>query len=301
MARIGGMMDDVNAPPGSITCWPGGRARSLPESGQGDVPDQMVREVDRTTYYHLRGTADLMLLTVVSPHLDDAILSIGGTINLLSRRGIDVRIATVFAGDPADEGPPSYWDASRGMPTQGESVRLRRVEDQRAAEHLGATTTWLPFPDDGYIAARDPDVIWHALAPHLADADGVLLPGWPLSHADHRYTTLLSLRELDPMMPIGFYAELPYAAQPVQLVKAAIRKRDLAPIRQAYRDEIRWRHRRLAKADRRAKREAQLAYAGELGSLGIRGRWGRKQAALTRGEWIGIGRRVPFPGESSLG
>ena len=76
-------------------------------------------------------------VTVVSPHLDDTILSIGGTIDSLVRGGATVTIVTLFAGDPNSTTRASYWDAERGA-TQGEVVRQRRREDEAAANAVGA-------------------------------------------------------------------------------------------------------------------------------------------------------------------
>jgi LmbE family N-acetylglucosaminyl deacetylase len=242
----------------------------------------------------------MMSVTVVSPHLDDAVLSVGGTIHGLTRGGVDVEIVTVFAGDPDALTPPSYWDATRGEVTQGAAVRARRREDQAAAAELGATTKALPWPSSGYAAARDPDAIWNELGPAVASADLTMLPGWPLRHADHRYTTMLVLERLDRDAPIAFYAEQPYAAEPVTLLKGKLRNRTVAPLRHAYGAEIQWRRKRLDAASRAAQQRALAHYAGELQNMGIRGRWGRLVRMLTGGEWLGIGPHMVVPPELGL-
>jgi LmbE family N-acetylglucosaminyl deacetylase len=234
-----------------------------------------------------------MRVTVVSPHLDDAVLSVGGTIHGLTRRGTDVTIATIFAGDPQANSPASYWDAARGD-TQGEAVRERRQEDEDAAAMLGASAVALPWPDSGYVGHRDPDAIWVGLAPYVQGADVTLLPGWPLQHADHRYAALLVLERIAATAPVVFYAEHPYAAEPATLLKAAVKHHIVAPLRHAYGADIRWARHRLDPASAQAQQRAVQCYAGELVNLGIRGRWGglyRRGA----GEWLGVGQRGPIP------
>jgi LmbE family N-acetylglucosaminyl deacetylase len=241
-----------------------------------------------------------MKVAAVSPHLDDAVLSVGATISALSRRGAQVTIVTVFAGDPQAETPASYWDATRGEPTQGAAVRLRRREDERAVAELGASAVALPWPDSGYAGRRDPEAIWQQLHPLLGDADLTLLPGWPLSHADHRYTTMLVMERLDRTSPIAFYAEQPYAAEPVTMLKGAIRNRTVAPLRYACGGEIRWHRYRLDAEARRAQDRALSHYGGELANLGFRGRWAKLVRRLYAGEWLGVGEQTELPAEFQL-
>jgi LmbE family N-acetylglucosaminyl deacetylase len=242
-----------------------------------------------------------MRVVVVSPHLDDAVLSVGGTIHGLARRGADVVIVTVFAGDPEAGTPPSYWDASRGSDTQGEAVRQRRHEDESAAAELRATTRALSWTDSGYPGARDPEAIWAELRPLVESADLLLLPGWPLHHADHRYATMLVLDRIDCPVHVAFYAEQPYAAEPLTMLKGRLRNRTVAPLRHAYGDEIVWRRRALDADDRAAQHRAASHYSGELRNLGVRGRWSRIARRLSGGEWLGTGRDSAIPAELSAG
>ena len=96
---------------------------------------------------------------LLSPHLDDAVLSCGGLIARWINRGYDVTVLTIFAGDP----PPgplspfaqelhSRWDQADG------AVASRRAEDRIACGRLGASVAHLAFPDALYrrSAAGDP-------------------------------------------------------------------------------------------------------------------------------------------------
>jgi LmbE family N-acetylglucosaminyl deacetylase len=218
---------------------------------------------------------------------------VGATIRALTKQGVDVSVVSIFAGDPDATTSASYWDAARGE-TQGAAARQRRDEDGAALSELGAIATALPFADSGYVSARDPEAIWDLLAPAISPADLILLPGWPLGHADHRYATLLVLERVDATMPIVFYAEQPYASNPVTHVKGIVRNRSVAPLRHAYGSDILWTRQRVDRQCRDAQRRAVRHYAGELKNLGPRA----LMASLGRrvsGEWLGIGAKVPVP------
>jgi LmbE family N-acetylglucosaminyl deacetylase len=232
-------------------------------------------------------------VTVVSPHLDDAVLSVGGTIRRLTRSAVEVAVITVFAGDPDAATAVSYWDASRGH-TQGAAARQRRDEDQAALAELGACSSALPYADSGYAGARDPDEIWSRLRPAVDSADLVLLPGWPLTHADHHYVMMLVVERIGRERPIVFYAEQPYASYPIKMIKGVVRGRTEAPLRHAYGASVQWRRQRLDPESREAQRRALARYVGELDNLGLRGKLAKFGSWLS-GEWLGIGERVPLP------
>ena len=150
-------------------------------------------------------------VAVVSPHLDDAALSMGATIARAAREGAALSVVTVFAGDPAAPGPAGDWDRACGFATEGAAARGRREEDRAACLALGAHPVWLRFPDVQYSKGRDDDQVWVELGPQL-DADLVLLPGYPLAHADHVWLTRLVLERLPARTRVGFYVERPYVA-----------------------------------------------------------------------------------------
>jgi LmbE family N-acetylglucosaminyl deacetylase len=157
-------------------------------------------------------TADLgSRIVVLSPHLDDAALSLGGAIAGASRSGASVEVVTVFANDPDSTAPPGPWDAVCGFRTAGEAARLRREEDRRACELLGATPRWLPFADVEYEQDVDDDDLWQAVADVVRGTETVLIPGFPLAAPDHlRLTHLLLSRPL-PAVQVGLFVEQPYA------------------------------------------------------------------------------------------
>jgi len=150
-------------------------------------------------------------VVVVSPHLDDAIFSLGATCADLTGRGVHVTALTLFAGDPGCSRPAGSSNRRAGFATVGEAARRRRLEDNRACVLLGVTPLWLPYNDDESFA-RDAGALTADLAAALAEADVVLVPGHPLRHPDHRLTTDLVLRLPGIRDRLGFYIEQPYAA-----------------------------------------------------------------------------------------
>ena len=159
-------------------------------------------------------------IVVVSPHLDDGILSLGASIASWSRAGATVELLTVFGCDPASTEPAGGWDRRGGFATEGESARARREEDRRACALVGATPVWLAFGSVDYKRHGDEDDVRRAIVATLAGADLALLPGFPLSHPDHAWLvrTLAAANqasdsksdtELDGAR-IALYAEQPY-------------------------------------------------------------------------------------------
>lgn len=201
----------------------------------------------------------------MSPHLDDAVLSLGATIAGAARRGASVRIVTVYAGNPEDDGPASEWDALCGFSRAGEAVRARREEDRRACEIVGADPVWLSFPE----GADTPELV-RSLQAELADADTVLVPGFPRSHPDHRLAAGLVERM---QVRCAGYVEQPYAMWRLlgdrpetgsrirNGLALALRRRlelpaaGVRPLRHALRDG-------------RAKRRAVQAYESQLRGFG---------------------------------
>ncbi len=151
---------------------------------------------------------DARRIVVVSPHLDDGVLSLGAAIASWARSGSRVELVTVFACDPESNAEAGGWDARADFRTEGEASRARRQEDARACAILGATPVWLPFGDVDYERHGDDDAVHTAVASATAGADIVLLPGSPLSHPDHAWLSraLVDLNVRD----VGFYAEQPY-------------------------------------------------------------------------------------------
>jgi LmbE family N-acetylglucosaminyl deacetylase len=216
-------------------------------------------------------------LVVLSPHLDDAVLSIGAYMHAQARLGTDVRVVTVFANDPASGDPPGEWDVLCGFASAAAGARARREEDVRACAIVGAEPRWLAFADDSYGREPDPDEVWASIQRVVADSAVLLVPGFPLRHSDHAWLTRLVVERRTELSPtLGFYAEQPYA-------RAVLDRGDPLPPEFA----------RVPTnaADRLAKLRAASQYRSQLRPLGTR--------SLIRAlgeEWLRGGELLALPG-----
>ncbi len=122
----------------------------------------------------------------MSPHCDDAVLSLGATLNAHVRAGGRAVVLTVFAGDPASPAPAGPWDRAAGFRTRGEAAAARHAEDDRACALLGVQAVRLAEADEQDAGARSEPELWSRLRAHLDEGDDLLLPGFPLEQADHR-------------------------------------------------------------------------------------------------------------------
>lgn len=202
-------------------------------------------------------------VVVVSPHLDDAAISLGAAIACAARRGAQVEVLTVFAGDPDSDAPARGWDTRGGFGTEGEAARARREEDRAAFALLGASVTWLPFGDEQYDRHGGEDEVWRAVADAVAEADSVLVPGFPLTHADHAWLSELLVRRGLPSGRMGVYVEQPYADR----VRKTQPRPTVSPVLSS--DTISWSRLHARTVDRRAKRKALAAYRSQVGLLNL--------------------------------
>jgi LmbE family N-acetylglucosaminyl deacetylase len=208
-------------------------------------------------------------IAVISPHLDDAVLSLGASIFEAARDGHRVAVVTVFAGDPESGNPAGRWDMRTGFETAGEAVRCRREEDRQACALLGAEPVWLPFADGDYGGERSSEEIAARLVDVLAPFDAALVPGRPLKHADHLWLARCVDEHGVGPAQLGLYAELPYDLWAKQ------DRGTEAPIAH---DSIVWRAPRVTFRARLVKWRACGAYSSQLRWLGR----GRFRTALLR-------------------
>jgi LmbE family N-acetylglucosaminyl deacetylase len=177
---------------------------------------------------------------VVSPHLDDAVLSVGGLLASLDASDRSAAVVTLFAGRAPAGAPSAFVDELHARWGLGaEPVRGRRAEDDRALAIVGATPVHLDFADAVYRRADDgtpryPD--WPAVGGGRLRDEGPLVdavaaalqrivddrqPGWvvgPLAcggHVDH----VLARRALERIagslgaIGLAWYEDLPYTAR----------------------------------------------------------------------------------------
>jgi LmbE family N-acetylglucosaminyl deacetylase len=149
-------------------------------------------------------------VVVVSPHLDDGVLSLGASIARWSRRGVVVELLTVLGCDPESAAAPGGWDARGGFASEGDAARGRREEDRAACAVVGATPRWLPYGSADYERHGNGADVRLAVERALEGADTVLLPGSPLTHPDHDWVLRTLVGATFDVRRLGLYAEQPY-------------------------------------------------------------------------------------------
>jgi LmbE family N-acetylglucosaminyl deacetylase len=137
-------------------------------------------------------------VTAVSPHLDDAAFSVGGTLAALADAGHEVTVVTCFTGSvPGPEGFALACQLDKGLPAGVDYMALRRAEDAAAMAVLGATPLHLDLreaPHRGYGSAaelfagvHEDDDVWRTVRDLLETVPGDLwlAPQALGGHVDH--------------------------------------------------------------------------------------------------------------------
>ena len=91
-----------------------------------------------------------MKVAILSPHLDDAVLSCW---QLLDGPG-DVTVVNVFTASPPAGTPAPWWDSATGAVDPVERMRERREEDARALALAGRVSLDLGLLDHQYRRSR---------------------------------------------------------------------------------------------------------------------------------------------------
>jgi LmbE family N-acetylglucosaminyl deacetylase len=137
----------------------------------------------------LPGSGELDRVVVVSPHLDDAVLSCARF--MVVHPG--AHVVTVFAGNPLQyPDPMRLWDVQSGFEPGEDVMETRRNEDRKALGLLDATPHHLDFIEHTYLPGDRP-VAPEIVAPVLAEAVRALEPTlvlapFGLANPDHDAT-----------------------------------------------------------------------------------------------------------------
>ncbi len=201
-------------------------------------------------------------VVALSPHLDDAVWSIGGALADAVDRGADVTVATVLAGDPSSRGPAGHWDKRCGFRSAGKAAEVRQAEDRRACAAIGARAIHLPYWDESYERGGDDGEIWTALAPVVDVADRVLAPGFPATHRDHAWLASLAAARLAATGRLVLYGEEPYAMWRLQ--RSGVPIEMPAALSHLFPRGVRWERTRATTGGRASKRRAARAYSSQL-------------------------------------
>ncbi|MGW7343850.1 PIG-L deacetylase family protein [Streptomyces sp. NPDC054854] len=209
---------------------------------------------------------------VLSPHFDDAVLSLAGLLPALPG---PVAVVTVFGGAPAPGAPTSWWDSTCGFASAAQAHRTRRGEDARALDRLGVAQVVLDHPDGPYGDGGEPYLL-DAFLEALAPGTRVLAP-LGSNQPDHESVRLRAtkvLAALDAPAP-WVYADLPYTGHlpewGTDAASAALARSPMCGL--AYQELLRGhratvRHELLLSDEQwQAKHEAVLCYASQLSAL----------------------------------
>ena len=146
---------------------------------------------------------------ILSPHLDDAVLSCW---HLLRGPG-EVEVINVFAGSPPP-GSASWWDRITGATDSAARMEERRAEDSEAFAIAGRTATHLDFLDEQYEPADQPLERIVARLREVIDPQVVVYAPAALGdHGDHERVRAAALALAASGQTVRLYADHPHAVQ----------------------------------------------------------------------------------------
>ena len=170
----------------------------------------------------------------LSPHLDDAALSCGGTLGLQQTTGQRPLVITIFGGTAGSlpSLSPFALQLHRTLgygPTMEEAVQRRRAEDAAAWELLGADHLWLDFADAPYRGYESQEALFGAvdradlaiesqvaaLLLEIRSRAPLAVYYAPLGvghHVDHQIVCSAADRLTQQHANVKFYEDFPYVA-----------------------------------------------------------------------------------------
>ncbi|MFL6106624.1 MAG: PIG-L deacetylase family protein [Marmoricola sp.] len=147
---------------------------------------------------------------ILSPHLDDAVLSCW---HLLSGPG-DVAVINVFAGSPPAGSGTSWWDRISGATDSAVRMEERRAEDGEAFAIAGRSATHLDFLDEQYEPADQSVERLVSTLRDLIDADTVVYAPAALGeHGDHEKVRAAALELAASGHTVRLYADHPHSVR----------------------------------------------------------------------------------------
>jgi len=182
----------------------------------------------------------------LSPHLDDVVLSCGGTLYTQSQQGQKVQVVTFFAGSPPrTDLTPFTKELQERWGNAKEPMAIRRQEDRAALTILGAQPCHLSFLDCVY---RQHPSTGQPLYPTEESIFGEIHPSEDLfhytlcqtfletvspstestiyaplgagQHVDHILIYRVALLLLQQGFQVLFYEDYPYAAESQETAQA---------------------------------------------------------------------------------
>lgn len=191
----------------------------------------------------------------LSPHLDDAVLSCGGTIYQQAQRGETVAVITVFAASPPDEPLSPFagslhdrWHESADGADFSDPPAVRRAEDVQALAVLGGSVqpvhytladciyrrsivTGEPLYASeeaifGEVQPDDPALLDFEATPPPPAGAAVYSPLAIGHHVDHQIVYEWVRGWNLPGDRVRYYEDYPYAAQQTEPVELTLARRD---------------------------------------------------------------------------
>lgn len=166
-------------------------------------------------------------ILVISPHLDDAVLSCGDFLSVHP----NAVVVTVFAGTPANADLNAdlltSWDAASGFSGAAEAMQTRRKEDLSALQMLDAAPHWLDFLDSQYLATPSIDDVARSLRTVLDEIcpATVLYPAEVRDTRGRRFYLMRNVLWVAWMrLPLG-----PAVRETLRLCRSAYGRRRLMP------------------------------------------------------------------------
>ena len=213
-----------------------------------------------------------MIALALSPHLDDAAFSCGGTLARLAETGWRVVVATLFTRSvPDPTGFALACQLDKGLGPEVDYMALRRAEDRDAMRGFGAEARWLDLPEAPHRRYGSPAELFaetrpddEAIVAEIAERvarlvaevapDLILGPQAIGRHVDH-VQLVRALDRLPPVCPTLWWRDFPYTAREARPREPfADRMHALPAVEVA-----------LDPAHAAAKRAACLAYRSQLG------------------------------------
>jgi LmbE family N-acetylglucosaminyl deacetylase len=198
-------------------------------------------------------------LLVISPHIDDAVLSC----EALLKYARDVHVLTIFGGDAPIGAPMLEWDLECGFSVGINVMEARRKEDTQALTKLGATPLWSEELQEGY---RTEPADLDRLTTLITDTIDTTSPShfmFPLGlkHHDHLLVAAAgaAAARARPVPTSFVYAERPYSSAKPRIVSK--RLSELSASGAEFAKE------RLPRGVRRGDRSAILCYPTQLRGL----------------------------------
>jgi LmbE family N-acetylglucosaminyl deacetylase len=157
-------------------------------------------------------------LLIVSPHLDDAVISCGS----LMRAHPGAIVATLFAASPEHYSDPlNEHDTACGFQPGTDTMAVRRDEDVVALNRVGATPRWLEFRQNSHAERSEPvTIVPGAVDALLGCIDDVqpscVVAPLGLLHVDHMscHAAALAASERADEIAWLWYCDLPYVYVP---------------------------------------------------------------------------------------